>query len=1265
MLGHFRWTVIVAILTVGAFFSPQAGADSAAGSIHLCDRQRTGYRSEPLTPPYHLDWVHAARHKPRPAWREPKWEIQRIDFDYAYPVSAGNGMAYYGSSADHAVHALDLSTGQEAWTFFTGAPVRLAPAVRGEWIYASSDDGFIYCLNGKNGDLRWKFRPDVPDEWLIGNDQMMSRWPARSGVLVDGDRLYTTFGMWSPEGIFVFCLDADTGSVLWRNDTSGTRFETHPHFRGMGGVSPTGYLALAGDVLVVPNGRATPALFDAKTGEIIYHEAEGLFPGGAWTMTHDDLVFVPCPVLKKPNPVRHGGGEAPISDEACLVALRAGTGEEVFHLRRALQGVIDDEGLMTLFGPDGLISIELDKVLQAARNMKRRVIRNSIGHFVPSREHRRWQTSTGRIYSIVRADDTVIAGGQGWLRCFDANTGKKTWGTEVDGDVRDLLMVDDAVLASTTEGTIYCFRAGRESDGPPETIAPETRKPDLPDDLSKRASELLSAADVREGYCLALGNTDLSFLAALADESELTIYHSAAGEKVAEKRRALNEAGLYGTRIALHERDSNSLPYAGYFANLVLLNVPTADTLESIPAAEAYRVLRPCGGVMMVQFPDGLWPRVRRWLESAEVPKDEWARVASGVRVERGPLPGAGEWTHQYADPGRTAASEDTRVRLPLRVLWFGGMGPAPVVSRHYRTPAPLVVNGRVFVPGTDRLVAMDAYNGRVLWQREMPEVGHWPAAHRGGSIAADHDAVYALQGKRCLRLDPHTGKTLHTYRAPIEEKDDELIWEYLAVVDDTLVGTVGDPNVQRKWWSQAVPANRLIFAMDKETGEIRWQYEPQHDIASTAIAIEDGRMFLIVGRPRFHFMRRRKGVVEEPPERTLLALDMESGDELWRTSKIDVDQSELWVNDGVVVATLTSDTHAEFRRGRFEMPKPTGTRASAYSAETGEMLWKTNRVGQCTPVIVGDVIYFPYAYNLHTGEPIETEDPLTGRPVQVAPNLMKACSKYAGCSTMLMSRSGCLGFYDLERMSGLYQYPYVRASCWINMIPAGGMVVVPEGSSSCPCAYSFKTSLALVPDRRENRWGVYGRMPETRRWKGASRLRVNFGAPGDRPDEDGDLWFSYPRPASPGPDGAGGMGNPRNTNLPIDDLDGRNLSRFNHNPDWRTVEYTDRPWLYTYGWNGPCRLRFGLASDEPKTYHVTLYFCEPEKPREPRTFDVRLNGKTVIRGLNVLKESGGPNRALTKELTVQADGSLTLELVKRGNGPAPIISAVRILQEE
>ena len=40
-------------------------------------------------------------------------------------------------------------------------------------------------------------------------------------------------------------------------------------------------------------------------------------------------------------------------------------------------------------------------------------------------------------------------------------------------------------------------------------------------------------------------------------------------------------------------------------------------------------------------------------------------------------LPGAGGWTHQYAEPGNSACSDDQRVQGNLGVLWYGEPGPA------------------------------------------------------------------------------------------------------------------------------------------------------------------------------------------------------------------------------------------------------------------------------------------------------------------------------------------------------------------------------------------------------------------------------------------------------------------------------------------------------------------------------------------------------------------------------------------------------------
>ena len=50
---------------------------------------------------------------------------------------------YFGSSADDKVYCLDARDGQVRWTFFTEGPVRLAPTVVGERVYAGSDDGAV------------------------------------------------------------------------------------------------------------------------------------------------------------------------------------------------------------------------------------------------------------------------------------------------------------------------------------------------------------------------------------------------------------------------------------------------------------------------------------------------------------------------------------------------------------------------------------------------------------------------------------------------------------------------------------------------------------------------------------------------------------------------------------------------------------------------------------------------------------------------------------------------------------------------------------------------------------------------------------------------------------------------------------------------------------------------------------------------------------------------------------------------------------------
>ena len=83
-------------------------------------------------------------------------------------------------------------------------------------------------------------------------------------------------------------------------------------------------------------------------------------------------------------------------------------------------------------------------------------------------------------------------------------------------------------------------------------------------------------------------------------------------------------------------------------------------------------------------------------------------------------------------------------------------------------------------------------------------------------------------------------------------------------------------------------------------------------------------------------------------------------------------------------------------------------------------------------------------------------------------------CGSFSGCPAALFVRAGAAGMVDLASDSGMGWLGQVRPSCWVNMIAAGGMLLAPEGASSCSCPYNYQTSLAMVPDTRMEQWFVF-----------------------------------------------------------------------------------------------------------------------------------------------------------------------------------------------
>ena len=200
----------------------------------------------------------------KPAFRNP-----RLHFDRGYePIVLGNTL-FVASSHNDSLTAIDADTGKIAWRFYAGGPIRFAPVAGDGRVWFGADDGLVYCLGAASGELLWKLRAVPSARTLLGNGRLISVWPIRGGPVLQDGRLYFTAGVWSFEGVFVYCLDAKSGKVIWRNDRAGNIFGKHPHDAdAFGGLTPQGYLIINGDDLIVPCGAALPATFDLALGRL-------------------------------------------------------------------------------------------------------------------------------------------------------------------------------------------------------------------------------------------------------------------------------------------------------------------------------------------------------------------------------------------------------------------------------------------------------------------------------------------------------------------------------------------------------------------------------------------------------------------------------------------------------------------------------------------------------------------------------------------------------------------------------------------------------------------------------------------------------------------------------------------------------------------------------------------------------------------------------------------------------------------------------------
>ena len=1258
------------------------------------DRERSGSTDEKLEASLALRWTLRSAAAPSTAWSEAQGrQIERhdlrnrVDYDAAIGLVVGQGLTVLGSPVDHRVRCLDVQTGEEVWSFFTAAPVRLAPTIWKDHVLFGSDDGYAYCVGLRDGALRWKLRAGPTDDWLIARGELISRWPVRTGVLVADGVAYFGAGIFPHEDVQLYAVDAATGKIRWRRD------DISAMDAGRNDLSPQGYLLATNELLFVPSGRSLPAAIERATGELVHKRVHG------WRSDAGGVVGGTSAILADGQLYSNGAEHAVALDQETgdvgfgwFVGRRmaiagetayAVTGAELLRIHREVYAVFSRE--------KHAIELQLRDVSRKLRSATRDETRKddlpTLRADVDATKSKLdslsprgilWSAPCSLDAELIVAADKVIVGGMGAVAVFDASTGSEHARFEVDGEARQLVVASASLFVSTDQGAVYCFGAREEAaqpeEGEPGEVTAQESAP-TPVEVVKvaadpvetereanatnpfpaddwtplyeaAAAQILEESGVTRGFCLVVGSEDGRLAYELARRSDLKIYGTERDPgKVEASRRALAAAGLYGHRVAIHLADGGPLPYSNYFANLIV-----SDTLmvtgRMPPVDDVARHLKPCGGVVLLGKPAGAagsavsQVALAAWVENLGLGKPTLPDENSDwVELTRGELPGAGSWSHQYGEAGNTACSEDTRIKGGLGVLWYGDPGPGKMVNRHEGAVGPVCTNGRFFVQGETSLLAHDAYNGLFLWERENPRAlrtGVFRNENPANLVATD-DSVFYLVGSSCVELDAATGKLKRGYHLPSSKDPQTYEWGYLALYDGMLFGTatvrkrVEERLVRRG--KQTEDTTDALFSIDTVTGELLWTYEGT-SIQSGTIALGGDRIFFIdssvTSEERETILRQSKQELLEltgedkklaeerlkaADVRMTVALETRTGEKEWATPVDVTDCSDIGIgggkltvmykNDKLILCGANANGHywKQFLKGEFSR-----RRLVALSAANGYKLWAKDANYRHRPIIVGnEIVAEPWRFELDSGEQILRQHPLTGAKEpwsMIRPG--HHCGMISAAAGMLLFRSGYTGFYDLETDSGTQHFAGHRLGCWINAIPAGGLVLIPEASAGCVCLFSIASTVALEPRQPRRPWTIFSAVGNVRPVK---HMALNFGAPGDRRDARGTLWLAYPRPA------------PRKeTGLDLSfevETDFTEEGGFGTVADVSRGKENDTPdWVYSFGARGIKRCRVPLLEKEgdPATYALKLFFTgSGPASAPPAAADLLVQGKKVV----------------------------------------------------
>lgn len=559
------------------------------------------------------------------------------------------------------------------------------------------------------------------------------------------------------------------------------------------------------------------------------------------------------------------------------------------------------------------------------------------------------------------------------------------------------------------------------------------------------------------GLVVRLGCADVRALVALRKSENVIVHGLDVDLGVVEAaRKQIDGAVGYGS-VSVGQFDGKHLPYTD---NLV--NVLIADAAGAVPESEILRVLAPYGVAHV-----GPKKLVKPWPDDI----DEWTHYlhnASGNPVARDRKVGPPRHL-QWVSPPRWCRSHELDISIPAVVSAAGRLfsiidqGPTGV----HETPIEL---GEKRFPDQWALVAQDAFNGIELWRVPIPKWGPrtWERG-RNPYLISTGDEMWSLPPSLPRRLVAVGDRVYITlgYRAAVSELD-AATGEKLREFADT------------ETTDEFIISDGVLLARN--------------------CAIPQGERQSVRRSPR----NPRNGQGKRPPDArlefpdaTLVAIDLKTGDLLWKKPAGEMIPFSLAASDGTVCFLRVKDelTGLDLRTGvqrwRTDVPRPVGefgamgsslaiaadkvilvaSGVNAYALTDGRKLWRTEGSipisfrGLPDLMIANNAVWAGVlatrGIDLDTGEPLP---PVADKSL-FTPGHHPRCYRAKGTENYIIWSKRGVEFMDIVDGKNHSANNWVRAVCRYGFLPANGLLCLPPSPCRCQPAVQLTGYNALAAD--------------------------------------------------------------------------------------------------------------------------------------------------------------------------------------------------------